>query len=115
MTKKITKSKHDSDNKVLYSFSAQNKERLKWSIFIHYILLFLMLTKLMPEVLDKFDVFVLEVEELFVPKVKRSQQHCLAQVIFDILAPDMGVAVASINTSYHFWSLCLQALKFDVH
>jgi hypothetical protein len=46
----------------------QNKERLKWSIFIHYILLFLMLTKLTPEVLDKFDVFVLEVEELFVPK-----------------------------------------------
>merc|ERR1719357_43504 len=47
---------------------AQNKERLKWSIFIHYILLFMMLTKLMPEVLDKLNVFVLEVEELFVPK-----------------------------------------------
>jgi len=47
---------------------AQNKERLKWSIFIHYILLFLMLTKLTPEVLDKLDIFVLEVEELFVPK-----------------------------------------------
>jgi len=47
---------------------AQNKDRLKWSIFIHYILLFLMLTKLAPEVLDKFDIFVLEVEELFVPK-----------------------------------------------
>ena len=29
-----------------------------------------MLTKLTPEVLDKLDVFVLEVEELFVPKVK---------------------------------------------
>ena len=28
-----------------------------------------MLTKLTPEVLDKFDIFVLEVEELFVPKV----------------------------------------------
>jgi len=47
---------------------AQNKHRLKWSIFIHYILLFLMLIKLTPEVLDKLDVFVLEVEELFVPK-----------------------------------------------
>jgi len=47
---------------------SQNKDRLKWSIFIHYMLLFLMLTKLMPEVLDKLDVFVLEVEELFVPK-----------------------------------------------
>ena len=29
-----------------------------------------MLTKLAPEVLDKFDIFVLEVEELFVPKVR---------------------------------------------
>ena len=58
------------DNKNLLLFSAQNKDRLKWSIFIHFILLFLMLTKLAPEVLDKFDIFVLEVEELFVPKVR---------------------------------------------
>jgi hypothetical protein len=59
----------------LFHFSAQNKERLKWSIFIHYILLFLMLTKLMPEVLDKLDVFVLEVEELFVPKVLIARKY----------------------------------------
>jgi hypothetical protein len=47
---------------------AQNKNRLKWSIFGHYILVFAIITKLMPEILDKLDVFVLEVEELFVPK-----------------------------------------------
>ena len=41
---------------------------MKWAIFTHYILLFVMLAKLTPEVLDRFDVFVLEVEELFVPK-----------------------------------------------
>ena len=34
---------------------------------MHYILLFIMLLKLTPEVLDRLDVFVLEVEELFVP------------------------------------------------
>ena len=37
------------------------------AIFCHYILLFLMLVKLTPELLDRLDVFVLEVEELFVP------------------------------------------------
>ena len=28
-----------------------------------------MLSKLLPEMLDKFDIFVLELEELFLPKV----------------------------------------------
>jgi len=47
---------------------AENKNRLKWSIFMHYSLVFIMISKLMPELLDKFDIFILEVEELFVPK-----------------------------------------------
>merc|ERR1712130_435345 len=47
---------------------AQDKNRLKWAIFSHYILLFILLAKLTPEVLDRLDVFVLELEELFVPK-----------------------------------------------
>lgn len=47
---------------------AQNKYRLKWTIFIHLLLVFCMLTKLTPEILDKIDVFILEIEELFVPK-----------------------------------------------
>ena len=45
----------------------QDKARLKWAIFSHYLLLFVMILKLTPEVLDRLDVFVLEVEELFVP------------------------------------------------
>ena len=46
-----------------------NKNRLKWAISIHFYLLFLMLTKLSPDILDRLDIFVLELEELFVPKV----------------------------------------------
>jgi len=46
----------------------QNKYRLKWTIFMHYTLVFCMISKLMPDILDKVDVFILEVEELFVPK-----------------------------------------------
>ena len=50
-------------------FSEVNKNRLKWAISIHFYLLFLMLTKLSPDILDRLDIFVLELEELFVPKV----------------------------------------------
>ena len=50
-------------------FSEVNKNRLKWAISVHFYLLFLMLTKLSPDILDRLDIFVLELEELFVPKV----------------------------------------------
>lgn len=53
---------------IMKAKSVQNKGRLKWSIFMHYVLVFAIITKLMPEILDKLDIFVLEVEELFVPK-----------------------------------------------
>ena len=57
--------KHSDQN----HFSEVNKNRLKWAISIHFYLLFLMLTKLSPDILDRLDIFVLELEELFVPKV----------------------------------------------
>ena len=47
------------------------------TIFLHYGLVFLMISKLMPDLLDKVDLFVLEVEELFVPKVG-SPSFCLS-------------------------------------
>ena len=51
-------------------FSAQTKSRLKWSILVHALMTLVMLAKLMPEILDRIDIFVLEVEELFLPKVR---------------------------------------------
>jgi len=47
---------------------AQDKYRLKWTILLHYALVFCMISKLMPEILDKLDIFILEIEELFVPR-----------------------------------------------
>jgi len=47
---------------------AKNKGRLKWCIFFHYLLSVVMALKLLPELLDKLDIFVLEIEELLVPK-----------------------------------------------
>jgi hypothetical protein len=51
-------------------FSAQTKTRLKWSILFHLTMTCVMIGKLLPEILDRIDVFVLEVEELFLPKVR---------------------------------------------
>lgn len=55
---------------VLFYFSAQNKSRLKYCIFFHYLLFFAMLAKLTSDILDRLDIFVLDIEELEVPKVQ---------------------------------------------
>jgi len=36
---------------------------------VHVLMTLVMVGKLMPEILDRIDIFVLEVEELFLPKV----------------------------------------------
>ncbi|KAG5897409.1 hypothetical protein JTB14_013499 [Gonioctena quinquepunctata] len=51
-----------------YQTSALNKSRLKYSIFFHYLLFFTMLAKLSADILDKLDIFILEIEELDIPK-----------------------------------------------
>ncbi|CAO1389960.1 unnamed protein product [Diamesa hyperborea] len=51
-----------------YHISALNKSRLKFCIFCHYLLFFVMLAKLLADILDKLDIFILEIEELRVPK-----------------------------------------------
>jgi len=59
----------DAYNRVILKGQVEvNKNRLKWAISVHFYLVFLMLTKLSSDVLDKLDIFVLELEELFVPK-----------------------------------------------
>ena len=54
---------------IIKYFSSQNKSRLKSSIIIHCLLFVVMALKLLPEVLDKLDIFILEIEELLIPKV----------------------------------------------
>jgi hypothetical protein len=75
-----------------------------------------MLTKLMSEVLDKLDVFVLEVEELFVPKVCTFYHHraLCYPYLPNITAPDMGMAVALVSSSHLLRSVSLQALQPEV-
>lgn len=56
-----------SSNCVPFHCSATNKSRLKYCIFFHYMLFFVMLAKLSADILDRLDVFILEIEELRVP------------------------------------------------
>ena len=53
----------------IFFFSTLNKYRLKYCLFFHALLLCVMLMKLSPDILDKLDVFILEIEELQVPRV----------------------------------------------
>lgn len=53
--------------KFFLHFSALNKARLKYCIFFHYLLFFVMLVKLSADILDRLDIFILEIEELQIP------------------------------------------------
>lgn len=50
-----------------FHFSALNKSRLKYCIFFHFLLFFAMMAKLSADILDRLDIFILEIEELQVP------------------------------------------------
>ncbi|XP_055374030.1 protein jagunal [Condylostylus longicornis] len=51
-----------------HHISVLNKSRLKWCIFFHALLFFVMLAKLSADILDRLDIFILELEELEIPK-----------------------------------------------
>ena len=50
-------------------FSSLSKARLKACLFFHVLLFFLMLAKLSADIFDRLDIFILELEELEIPKV----------------------------------------------
>ncbi|XP_064473022.1 protein jagunal-like [Ornithodoros turicata] len=51
-----------------YQISATYKSRLKTSIIFHFFLTLLMCAKVAEDVLDRLDIFILELEELYLPK-----------------------------------------------
>jgi len=50
-----------------YQISALNKGRLRKCVFAHLLLALVMVVKLVPDILDRLDIFILEIEELEVP------------------------------------------------
>lgn len=53
----------------LLDSSALNKSRLKYCVFFHHVMFLVMLAKLSADILDKLDIFILEIEELQIPQV----------------------------------------------
>lgn len=51
---------------------------------MHYILFFVMLVKLFPDILDRLDIFFLEIEELYVPKPRYWEWIWTASVLTTI-------------------------------
>lgn len=51
-----------------HQISVLNKSRLKYCIFFHALLFFVMMAKLSADILDRLDVFILEIEELEIPQ-----------------------------------------------
>lgn len=51
-----------------YQISALNKSRLKYCVFFHHMMFLAMMAKLSADILDKLDIFILEIEELQIPQ-----------------------------------------------
>lgn len=113
-----------------------NKKRLTSCIYCHLILLILMLCKLTPDILDRADVFVLEVEELEVPtpqwweyiwmisvitipfgframaanSVQKMQKYILGLVLTGVLP----IAYCMVYYFSDFWEFIWLENKFDL-
>jgi len=76
-----------------YHISAVNKYRLKLCIFTHFLLFLLMCVKLAQDVLDYMDIFIMEIEQLEIPKPHRWEYVWAASLIFSFV----GLSAARRN------------------
>jgi len=100
---------------------AETKSKLKWTTLFHYTLGALMLLKLVPEILDKLDIFVMEVEELFLPKpmlwewlwlgslvgtlfswTASKKSNVLQMRLFQVMILALGVLPILVGMAVHF-------------
>jgi len=107
-----------------YHVSSKNKTSLKRCIVFHFLLFVLMALKLLPEILDKLDIFVLEIEELLIPKPKLwewiwassiipaaiawlacKKSKAFNMKIFQALSVATGLIPVFLGMSYHFSDL----------
>uniref|UniRef100_A0A023GI86 Putative conserved plasma membrane protein n=1 Tax=Amblyomma triste TaxID=251400 RepID=A0A023GI86_AMBTT len=67
-----------------YQISAVYKTRLKFSMLLHFLLFLAMCAKLAEDVLDRLDIFILELEELYIPKPLLWEWVWLASLVFTL-------------------------------
>ncbi|XP_066158963.1 protein jagunal isoform X2 [Euwallacea fornicatus] len=87
--------------------SALTKTRLKYCIFFHYILSFAMLAKLTPYILDRFNIFILPIEELEVPEPLWWEWFWLSSILSSILALDAMKKNHYIRMRYYMTGIVL--------
>ncbi|CAG9759459.1 unnamed protein product [Ceutorhynchus assimilis] len=73
---------------VHFRLSALNKSRLKTCMFFHYLLWLVMLSKLAPFILDKFNFFILVIEELEIPEPYAWEWIWMSSITVSIFAMD---------------------------
>lgn len=104
---------HRSSTKIFFCFSnssALNKSRLKYCIFFHYLLFFVMLLKLSADILDRLDIFILEIEELRVPKPLLWEYVWCISVILSFV----GLSAARKNKSQDMQKYMIGVLVFGL-
>ncbi|XP_054164030.1 protein jagunal-like [Oppia nitens] len=67
-----------------YQISALNKSRLKFCIFLHYILFLVLMCKLLDDILDRLDIFILELQELYIPKPRLWEWLWASSVVLSV-------------------------------
>ncbi|KAH6928153.1 hypothetical protein HPB50_012342 [Hyalomma asiaticum] len=67
-----------------YQISAIYKTRLKTAMLLHFFLFLAMCAKLAEDVLDRLDIFILELEELYIPKPLLWEWVWLASLVFTL-------------------------------
>lgn len=65
-----------------YQVSALYKSRFRFCVFLHGLLFLVMSAKLLEDILDRLDIFILELEELYVPKPLIWEWIWLGSLIF---------------------------------
>lgn len=70
----------------IYNTSSLNKSRLSNCLKLHFMLFLLMFVKLLDHILDKMDVFILTLQELYIPKPKLWEFIWTISFLFTFLA-----------------------------
>lgn len=65
-----------------YQASPLYKARFRFCIFSHFVLFLVLSAKLLEDVLDRLDVFILELEELYIPKPMIWEWMWLSSLLF---------------------------------
>jgi len=69
-----------------YQISVLNKSRLNNCLKIHFLFFLVMLAKLMDNILDRMDIFILTLQELYIPKPKLWEFVWAFSFVFSFLA-----------------------------